>query len=79
VLVNSDGMSLQWEDDSKTLQSSIYLRSELFVAYDSPQEQQVFGLQFSQLVDTLSTFACASDANSLQLLYPGLEGELQLE
>jgi len=29
VIVNSDGLSLRWEDDSKTLQSSIYLRSEV--------------------------------------------------
>lgn len=79
VIVNDDGLSIRWEDDSKTLQSSIYLKSELFAAYDAPQEQQVFGLQFSQLVDTLSTFACGSDASSLQLAYPGPDGELQLE
>ncbi|KAI8464584.1 MAG: hypothetical protein J3K34DRAFT_526071 [Monoraphidium minutum] len=79
VLVDADGLSIQWEDDSKTLQSSIYLRSELFTSYDGPSEPQVFGLQFSQLVDTLSTFACASDASSLQLSYPGPEGELVLE
>ena len=35
--------------------------------------------QLSQLVDTLSTFACASEANTLQLSYPGPEGELVLE
>lgn len=35
--------------------------------------------QFNQLVDTLSTFACASEASSLLLSYPGPEGELQLE
>lgn len=35
--------------------------------------------QFNQLVDTLSTFAVASEANSLQLAYPGAEGELVLE
>lgn len=29
VLVDADGLSLRWEDDSKTLQSSIYLRSEV--------------------------------------------------
>lgn len=139
VVVAPEGLTVRWEDDSKTLQSSVHLRSEvriidikaaqqpcllrcislqacgsmrhaaasmflafacacstfkchqlkgtsscfisipqLFNHYQSPGIKQVFGVHFSQLVDTLSVFATSSDA-SLSLRYPGPDGELQLE
>lgn len=52
---------------------------QLFSSYDSPPEQQAFGLSLPQLVDALAAFAVASDAGALQLAYPGPEGELLLE
>lgn len=55
------------------------VRPQLFSAYDAPPEPVSFGLQLAQLVDALSTFACACDSSSLALSYPGPEAELVLE
>jgi hypothetical protein len=50
----------------------------LFSSYSCPGGKQVFGVMFNQLVDTLSVFASSSDAE-LEMLYPGPDGELQLQ
>lgn len=78
VIIGQDGLWLRWEDDSKTLQSSVQLRSELFSTYDCGTEKRVFGVSLAQLVDALSVFASAAKAD-LHIHYPGPDGELQLE
>lgn len=71
-------MNLVWEDDSKTLQSSIFIGKQLFAQYNAPPPRRVFGLQFTLLVDTLSVFA-ATDTAVADIKYPGPDGELLWE
>jgi hypothetical protein len=54
-------------------------RLQLFTSYEAPEEQQVFGVRLGQLVDTLSVFASCGCEGDLQLVYPGPDGELQLQ
>ncbi|KAF6260189.1 hypothetical protein COO60DRAFT_1700427 [Scenedesmus sp. NREL 46B-D3] len=79
VVLAPEGVELHWADDSKSLRSSLQLRSELFSSYECGAPKRVFGVAFLQLVDTLSVFASASSSAPLQLHYPGPDGELQLE
>lgn len=51
---------------------------QLFVSYECGPEKRVFGVNYAQLVDTLSVFESASHA-PLNIHYPGPDGELQLE
>lgn len=78
LIGESDGMQLQLEDDSKGLQSQIFLRPDLFAGVDCPQGRQTFGLQWALLVDTLSVFASLGTAD-LELRYPGPNMELVFE
>jgi hypothetical protein len=123
-LVARDGLTLRWEDDSKSLQASVFIKADvsccarslfafcrrrrrrrrhtlnhqttcvapespsplattkLFVGFTCPPTRVEFGVNFSQLVDTLSVFMAAKadgDGALLALRYPGPDGELQLE
>lgn len=134
VAVAQEGLNFRWEDEAKTLQSSVFLRAQvrgwppvgcgplggrrtelvarrppsaqacqsplfpptracpnaalfhppvraqmqLFSTYECPSASETFGVNFSQLVDTLNVFASGSD-EQLHLRYPGPNGELQLE
>lgn len=75
VLMGPEGLSVRWEIDSKTLQSSIFLRPEMFSDYQCSGGVRVFGLQFNHLMDTLQVFA--SSGHELVLKYPN--GNMQLE
>ncbi|WIA42473.1 hypothetical protein OEZ86_008467 [Tetradesmus obliquus] len=79
VVLAPEGVELHWADDSKSLRSSLQLRSELFSSYECGPPRRVFGVAMLQLVDALAVFASASSAAPLQLHYPGPDGELQLE
>jgi cell cycle checkpoint protein len=73
-----DGLSVRLEDESKTLQSSIFMRPDLFSAVHCPAGRQIFGVQFGLLLDTLQVFASAPGLE-LELRYPGPNQELVLE
>ncbi|EIE20452.1 hypothetical protein COCSUDRAFT_67371 [Coccomyxa subellipsoidea C-169] len=76
--INSDGIAIRWEDASKSLQSSVWLSSELFSHYDCPWARKPLGLHFARFVDTLNVFALGSGAE-LVLRFPGPNEELICE
>ncbi|GAB4823845.1 hypothetical protein N2152v2_010891 [Parachlorella kessleri] len=71
------GMTVHWEDESKSLQSGVFLSSGLFAEYSAPRKSML-GLPFHLLLDTLTLFA-SSGAGELSLSYPGPNAELVLE
>ncbi|KAL3155870.1 hypothetical protein ABBQ32_012873 [Trebouxia sp. C0010 RCD-2024] len=77
VLLGTEGLSVRWEIDSKTLQSSIFLRQEMFLEYRCPGGVRVFGLQFNNLMDTLQVFA--SSGHELVLKYPNANMQLECQ
>ncbi|KAK9820866.1 hypothetical protein WJX81_006622 [Elliptochloris bilobata] len=77
VILHADGLSVRWEDESKSLQASVFLRKELFVEYEVPWLRKEFGLQLGLLVDTLHVFTAGTA--ELVLRYPGANQELICE
>lgn len=77
VLMGPEGLSVRWEIESKTLQSSIFLRPEMFTEYRCSGGVRVFGLQFNHLMDTLQVFA--SSGHELILKYPNANMQLECE
>lgn len=63
---------------SKSSGAGFLLLLQLFSAYECGTEKRVFGVSLAQLVDALSVFSSAAKAD-LHILYPGPDGELQLE
>ncbi|KAK9824366.1 hypothetical protein WJX72_009731 [[Myrmecia] bisecta] len=74
----ADGVTVRWEDDSKSLQSSVFMRAGLFADYQLPAGRMEFGLTFSLLMDALNVFASGLGAE-LVLRYPGANSELVCE
>ncbi|KAA6417208.1 MAG: hypothetical protein FRX49_12806 [Trebouxia sp. A1-2] len=77
VLMGPEGLSVRWEIDSKTLQSSIFLRPQMFSEYQCSGGVRVFGLQFNHLMDTLQVFA--SSGHELVLKYPNANMQLECQ
>lgn len=73
---SSGGMNVRWEDESKSLQGSVFMKPELFSEFHAPKRHE-FGLPLHVLLDTLAVFA-TSDA-VMGLYYPGPNGELVCE
>lgn len=73
-----DGLTVRLEDDSKGLQSSVFMRPDLFDEVDCPGGRQLFGLQFSLLLDTLQLFA-TKPGQQLCLRYPNADQQLVIE
>lgn len=76
--ITKDGIEIRWEDDSKSLQSSIFLNSELFAEFSVPWVRRTFGLHFHLLMDTLNVFA-SLPGNELSISYPGPGDEILLK
>ncbi|KAG1660041.1 hypothetical protein FOA52_010026 [Chlamydomonas sp. UWO 241] len=76
VKIDSSGLELRWEDESKTLQSLVFLKPEMFGQFSVGSVAR-FSVQFSQLLDTLNVFSPIQ--SSTELCYPGPNGELSLE
>ncbi|KAG2440363.1 hypothetical protein HXX76_004468 [Chlamydomonas incerta] len=78
VSISSGGVSVVWEDDSKSLQGSVFLKPELFSRFEcGAEDRHEFGIQLQLLLDTLSVFASA--AAPMTAHYPGPQGELVCE
>mmetsp|Transcript_6233 Transcript_6233/g.16084 ORF Transcript_6233/g.16084 Transcript_6233/m.16084 type:complete len:302 (-) Transcript_6233:288-1193(-) len=77
LLLGTDGLSLRWEEESKALQSSVYLRPNVFARFECQDPRRVIGLNLGTLMDTLSVFA--SSTGHLEMTYPGQNGELLIE
>ncbi|KAK9785180.1 hypothetical protein WJX73_005914 [Symbiochloris irregularis] len=78
VTITKDGMNIRWEDESKSLQSSIFLNSEVFAEFQVPWVRKTFGLHFHTFTDTLTVFASTSTSD-LTIRYPGPNEELTFE
>ncbi|GIL72582.1 hypothetical protein Vretifemale_2910 [Volvox reticuliferus] len=78
VSISAGGVSVVWEDESKALQGSVFLKPELFSRFVCGAEvRHEFGLQLQLLLDTLALFASA--AAPMTAYYPGSQGELVCE
>ncbi|PNW84881.1 hypothetical protein CHLRE_03g162250v5 [Chlamydomonas reinhardtii] len=78
VSISSGGVSVVWEDDSKSLQGSVFLKPELFSRFEcGAEDRHEFGIQLQLLLDTLAVFASA--AAPMTAHYPGPQGELVCE
>ncbi|GLC35970.1 hypothetical protein PLESTF_001245000 [Pleodorina starrii] len=76
--ISSSGVSVVWEDESKALQGSVFLKPELFSRFTCGSEvRHEFGIQLQLLLDTLGLFASA--AAPMTAHYPGAQGELVCE
>lgn len=60
LLLGTDGLSLRWEEESKALQSSVYLRPNVFARFECQDPRRVIGLNLGTLMDTLSVFASST-------------------
>eukprot|EP00891_Asterochloris_glomerata_P008270 jgi/Astpho2/8270/fgenesh1_pg.00122_%23_41_t len=77
VIIEQSGLSIRWEDASKTLQSSIFLRTSIFSAFTLRGPKQMFGVHLGVLTDTLQVFVATGI--ELQLKYPGINSDLECQ
>lgn len=71
------GMTVRWEDDSKAVQSGVFLGAGLFREYTT-DKKWVLGLPFSLFLDLINLFT-STGSSELILTYPGPNAELVLE
>eukprot|EP00216_Chloropicon_sp_CCMP2111_P000267 CAMPEP_0198244440 /NCGR_PEP_ID=MMETSP1446-20131203/35056_1 /TAXON_ID=1461542 ORGANISM="Unidentified sp, Strain CCMP2111" /NCGR_SAMPLE_ID=MMETSP1446 /ASSEMBLY_ACC=CAM_ASM_001112 /LENGTH=360 /DNA_ID=CAMNT_0043928479 /DNA_START=168 /DNA_END=1250 /DNA_ORIENTATION=- len=91
VALSSEGMHVQWEDETKNIQSQVMVRKDSFVdirASRSSTSRLVFGVSLNQFADTLSLFASSPSSQSppaslgfveVTLRYPNHENQLEIE
>ena len=85
VTLSSEGAHLQWDDETKSLQSQVMLRREAFsdiYNHHSVADRKVtFGVGLSHLADTMSLFSSeSSGSEGMTISYnPGDERQLQIE
>ena len=85
VTLSSEGAHLQWDDETKSLQSQVMLRreafSDIYIHHSVADRKVTFGVGLSHLADTLSLFSSeSSGSEGMTISYnPGDERQLQIE
>ncbi|GAX80629.1 hypothetical protein CEUSTIGMA_g8064.t1 [Chlamydomonas eustigma] len=74
--IDDSGLEVRCEDDSKALQSLVFLKSEMFRSFECPSTRK-FSVLFVQLLDTLNVLSFAHGC--MDMSYPGPNGELTFE
>ena len=83
VCLSSDGMHIQWDDETKSLQSQILVRKDSFAdiyvhhSVEAPG-RLTFGVPLNHLADTFSLFSSLG-VEGLVLRYPNEDNQLELE
>lgn len=78
LIFSPEGMSLKWENESKTMQSGVFLGANLFDSYVLKRHTQFF-VHFNTFLNILAVFASSTELSSLTLAYPGPEQQFLLE
>jgi hypothetical protein len=79
VEFTAQGLGINWENDSKTMQSGISMGASLFSMYDLLQNTS-FGVPFDLFFNTLAAMVSIDNQGSaLSLKYPGPNAEVLLE
>lgn len=79
VEFTAQGLGINWENDSKTMQSGISFGASLFSMYDL-QQNTSFGVPFDLFYNTLAAMVSIDNQGSvLSLKYPGPNAEILLE
>ena len=85
VCLSSEGIHIQWDDETKSLQSQILVRkdsfSDIYVHHSVEASRLTFGMYLNQLADTLSLFSTlqGETPGGLVLRYPNQENQLEIE
>ena len=85
VCLSTEGAHIQWDDETKSLQSQIMIRrdsfSDIYVHHELEDRRVTFGVGLVQLADTLSLFASGLGASEGMVISfdPREERQLQIE
>lgn len=60
LVLGSEGLSLRWEDDAKSLQSSVFLKPNIFEEFRCQDPRRVVGLSLTTLMDTMAVFSSSA-------------------